>query len=413
MTNETSKPSLRSRIAERYRVDRGAVLVEAALCIPLLLLVILGAIEAGFGWEAKSSTTAGARSGVLRAATGGGAPDTDLRILQAVVGEVGAENVDRIEHVLVFDAGGASGDAATEFAACTAQAGAGNPTSGGPGCIAYNGAFVELVATTSNPTALLSSFDDGMDPAGNCTGGIDFNWCAASRTAGGSDSEVGVAVRYQHEWFTSIFPFGAPRFEEFVVTSTFANGGTDVNGGIPGAIPFVAGPFFDFQTAGNATSDPDIAISGPAPLSTLTTTAPAPGNSETYLRAASGEIELLLTNQPFPGTVCIDFDVLAIGSWDSSRDRFEARIEDSSNNVLSTNGEQFYNNSNTDQLGLGHGPTWVGSVSNSDTICASVPPNGTLRVVFDGDLQDNSGNPNTNLNDESFAIDNISVRRQS
>ena len=57
------------RLRHRLKHDRGAVLVEAALCIPLLIVVIFGAVEAGLAWEAKSATVSGVRTGTLRASS--------------------------------------------------------------------------------------------------------------------------------------------------------------------------------------------------------------------------------------------------------------------------------------------------------------------------------------------------------
>ena len=45
----------RSRLLQRLGfTERGAVLVEAALAIPVILLIVVGALEMGFAWEAKA-----------------------------------------------------------------------------------------------------------------------------------------------------------------------------------------------------------------------------------------------------------------------------------------------------------------------------------------------------------------------
>ena len=92
------------QLFRRLKHDRGAVLVEAAIAIPLLLFVILGSLEFGIAWETKSSTTNGMRSGLLRAATLADQPQTDLRVLQSIIGEVGAEDSENISWVVIFNA---------------------------------------------------------------------------------------------------------------------------------------------------------------------------------------------------------------------------------------------------------------------------------------------------------------------
>lgn len=416
MTNMMN--NLRSVIHSRLQNDRGAVLVEAAICIPLLLLIILGAVEAGLAWEAKSSSVSGVRSGVLRAATGGGDADTDLRILQAVVGEVGADNTDRIEWVMVFDA---SGDPAQNFQACAAGA--------TTGCVVYDRAFLADVATTTaDPTAFQNthfntSVVDGNNPGSfTCdTGRKDSSWCAAQRTATG-DAEVGVAIRYNHEWISGIFPFEAPDFTEFVVTSTFAEGGTDISGALPFAVtpttlPTQPGTFFDFSTPGNATSDPDISIDPNNEHANLVQTAPG---GESFLGPLpSGEITIQIRNRVPGETVCIDFDLYALGSWDAngrSADRFEARIQADDGSVLAATGRSHYDSRNgdpaqrdQDTIGLDYGHRWNGTVSHPvNGVCAVVPANGTINVVFEGDLTQRN-RTNTDITDEGFGIDNIRV----
>ncbi len=47
----------------RVRGERGAALVEAALILPLILLIVFGAIEYGFAFKDASSVSSAARSG--------------------------------------------------------------------------------------------------------------------------------------------------------------------------------------------------------------------------------------------------------------------------------------------------------------------------------------------------------------
>ena len=412
--NPSAMNRFRSHIADRLENDRGAVLVEAAICIPLLLLVILGAVEAGLGWEARSSSISGVRTGIIRAAASADTPGTDLRIVQSVIGEVGGDNADRIEWVMIFDADAGSGDATTEFQACAAGASA--------GCIIYDQSFISQVASTTDSNALLNLFDDGnaVDGPGGptatyqCDTGIqlDSAWCAGSRIADG-DTEIGVAIRYNHEWISGIFPFDPPTFEEFVVTSTFASGGTDVNSGAPPALPFVAVNAFDSVT--DLDSNENFSFSGPFSGDAVQS---PPGSSESYLGpVASGEISLVISNQNPGDRVCVDFDLYALGSWDlGAGDTFNARIESDGSVVNQTADSTVDPWRANDSLGFQYGIAYGAGMdfkSESESfsgLCAEVPDSGRLTVVFAGDLRNNTdGGANTNVVDEAFAIDNLVV----
>ena len=221
----------------RLKHDRGAVLVEAAIAIPLLLFVILGSLEFGVAWEAKSSTTNGMRSGLLRAATLADQPQTDLRVLQSIVGEVGADNADRISWVVIFDADPVNGSLDDIVDDCATAAATGGSRDH---CVVYSDTTIQNVATTTDAAMfLMDNFDNGMgfnEATGVYTcqmGNLDTGeFCAGSRTVNG-DIEVGVAFEYEHEWLTGILPFNEPTFRELQTTSTFAVDGIEISASSP------------------------------------------------------------------------------------------------------------------------------------------------------------------------------------
>ena len=137
------------------RAERGAVLIEAAIAIPLLIFLIFGGIELGMAWEARSATTSGVRTGLLRSASMGDRPGADLRTLQSVVGEIGPENVDGIEWIVIFNAD--TPDAGARIAQCAATAGAG----GGRGldnlCAAYDTADLQAIVAGTATIACRSA----------------------------------------------------------------------------------------------------------------------------------------------------------------------------------------------------------------------------------------------------------------
>ena len=147
----------------RLKHDRGAVLVEAAIAIPLLLFVILGSLEFGVAWETKSSTTNGMRSGLLRAATLADQPQTDLRVLQSIIGEVGAEDSENISWVVIFNADPSFGSIDDIVDACSTPIEGGATSATLPSyCVGYTQDTIRQVATTTDAAMFLEqNFDDG------------------------------------------------------------------------------------------------------------------------------------------------------------------------------------------------------------------------------------------------------------
>ena len=202
----------------RHDRERGAVLVEAAIAIPLLLILIFGAVEAGMAWEAKSSSTAGLRTGLLRAASLADRPETDLRILQSVVGEIGPDNVNNINHVIIFDASGVDPEATV--ASCAAAAAGGGLADV---CNTYDTADLNEVVLGNWTTGPGGNFDDGSNLSGSTytcdITKVDSNWCAPGRIINGP-AEIGIALSYDHTWFTGVLPGNGVTFTDFAVSTT-------------------------------------------------------------------------------------------------------------------------------------------------------------------------------------------------
>ena len=91
--------------------DRGAVLVEAAFVIPILVLLVFGIIEFGFAFGKKlnmaESARAGARLGAAQPRTVGYEDAIATTIRETLVDSVGPRN---IEYLTIFKADPATGE---------------------------------------------------------------------------------------------------------------------------------------------------------------------------------------------------------------------------------------------------------------------------------------------------------------
>ena len=395
--------------------DRGAVLVEAAIAIPILLVVILGSVEMGFAWDAKSATVSGVRTGTLRAASLAGQPETDLRVLQSVIGEIGADNVDRLNHVIIFDA--STGDNQQAIDDCVA---------GGGVCVLYDNTmslFDDIVASTvtadrfdNGQNALFANGMDmpptgyACDPSKTDTDAGPF--CAGARTVTG-DAEIGIAVSYSHEWFTGIFPFNAPQFNESTVTSTFLEDGADISptNAIPSAIPsgtiiknFTFGAGFDTtgiaSTAGTAgTITPPLQPAGTSvlgPFSSGTVTIPI-------------DTPAAVTQ---PVEICVSFTAWLIGSWDGlPEDSFGYDLDPGDGVVEGTptgydhqagGGTNWVSDATAEDFGVGNNPDWdrAKKLEIMD-VCVQNHQGATIDMAFIATLS------HASINNESWAIDDL------
>jgi TadE-like protein len=97
----------------RDRSDRGAVLVEMAIVVPIFILLVFGMLEFGLAFKDKLTMAHAASQASRRATVMGNDAFADLEILNAVKeGLSGAASVDAIVHVDIFfvNSDGSKGD---------------------------------------------------------------------------------------------------------------------------------------------------------------------------------------------------------------------------------------------------------------------------------------------------------------
>lgn len=188
--------SLRAR---RARGDRGAVLVEAAFILPVLLTLLFGIVEFGFAWRDKITVETASRAGARTASNLGPTAQADYNALQTVLSAMSSVPTADIDLIVIFDAS-TSGTISALCAAGTPVFDNQMPPMNGSGCNVYSGSQFTLGS---------ASFGcGGTSP--------DRYWCPTGQARQNSMSQtngpayVGVYVKAHRSFITKIFGTTGP-----------------------------------------------------------------------------------------------------------------------------------------------------------------------------------------------------------
>jgi len=183
-------------LSARSKRDKqsGAVLVELAIALPLLLLLMFGIFEFGLAFQTRLTVSNGTQSAGRVAAALGNAEDADIATLQAIeqsLGLLADSGAGVIKHVQIWRSDG-SGNPLT---------GCANAGNGGANCnwYLYDSSSTCGWVPCPDPAVPGYSFGGGFLPSGrdvtlNDTGpnpGLDV---------------VGVTVLFSHDWITDVLP---------------------------------------------------------------------------------------------------------------------------------------------------------------------------------------------------------------
>lgn len=143
--------------------ERGAALVEIVVVLPLLILIVFGAIEFGAAWSNKLKIETAARAGARVGSNLGNERLADWTLLQSVRSAVQQIGTSNIAYVVVYKASAANG-------AVPASCKTSPPTSQTGLCNVYTGAQLDSLTQTSFGGTTSCS---GTSP--------DRFWCPVSR----------------------------------------------------------------------------------------------------------------------------------------------------------------------------------------------------------------------------------------
>ncbi len=173
--------------------ERGAALVEMAICATLLIAIAFGIIEFGNAWNRKLEVETAARSGARVGSSLGNDRTADYGLLQAtssVLNDIGLGNVN---YVVVFKSTTTDGKRQGTCAS--------NPPVAATGlCNVYTGAQLQSL-NSSSFTATCT---------GNTGTALDHNWCPTGRQSVQSQGADYLGVYVQANYVTATGIFHSP-----------------------------------------------------------------------------------------------------------------------------------------------------------------------------------------------------------
>ncbi len=182
---------------KRRADDRGVAMIEAAIVLPLLVVLAFGVLEFGNAWRQANVVERASHNAGRTAGNVANGRYADYETLRSISSQIGGLNDTALEKVIVYRATDADGSVP---AGCLTIA----PAAGGAGdsnldCNVYSPAQVA--------TGSLTGF--GSDSNGDCSGGSwDRFWCPTGRERDFNPlpDRVGVYVRLQYQPITGVFP---------------------------------------------------------------------------------------------------------------------------------------------------------------------------------------------------------------
>ncbi|MEZ5253167.1 MAG: pilus assembly protein [Microthrixaceae bacterium] len=181
----------RRRSALRGRRERGAVLVETALILPMLLMIALAVLDLGLAWRASMTVTSAARAGARVSSNLGTSWSTDRNALMSIDAALGAIDNGDVVAISIFRASSADGTVPPACITASARSAGGNAAAR---CNTYTGADLGNVGALSFPSS--------------CSGRHQF-YCPSTRQnrqgAVGGPDYVGVYVEIAHPTMTRLF----------------------------------------------------------------------------------------------------------------------------------------------------------------------------------------------------------------
>jgi Flp pilus assembly protein TadG len=173
------------------RSERGAAVVELAICATLLITIAFGIVEFGNGWNRKLEIETAARAGARVGSNLGNDRSADKTLLEATVSVLNDFGLENVNSVVVYKSTTTNGQPPGTCASSPPVAASGL-------CNVYTGAQLQT----------LTSLDFTSSCTGNTGIAADKYWCPTGRKnvqSAGADY-VGVIVQANYVTATGLFP---------------------------------------------------------------------------------------------------------------------------------------------------------------------------------------------------------------
>jgi hypothetical protein len=169
--------------------ERGAALVEAAIVLPLIMLVTFGAIEFGIGFTKKAGLEAIARSGARAGAAASADPNLAADVAQAINAALRSSSLPELEWMVVYRIPG-DGSSPDE-----------TDNGGGPGC---------ATNSSSAQDCAIFFFRDGQFDTSNYMGGWDTDPAVRvlCPSQGNPPDRIAVKIYGEFHYLTNMFGHG-------------------------------------------------------------------------------------------------------------------------------------------------------------------------------------------------------------
>ena len=179
------------------RSERGSVVVESALALPLFLLLIFGTMEFGLAFRSYLTLSNSTRDAARFASTLGKDADADFQVINEAVSNLSSFKAGDIRKIVIFKATGPT-----------------STTASGPLAACLTASVTNLCNTYLGPNITINSTDYGC----NYTSPDRF-WCPTSRKVATSDPPdyIGIYIEVRHHGLTGVLGMTRDFHDEFVM----------------------------------------------------------------------------------------------------------------------------------------------------------------------------------------------------
>lgn len=187
--------------ARRLGGDDGAVLVELALVLPILVLLGIGVLEYGTAFNDATAAERALLAAGRVLSNEGNARQADQEGLLALSAGLEPGTRSDVRKVIIYKANTSS----QVPSSCTSASTSGSPPYGVSGvCNVYTGAQVTGALT-------------GNFSGANCSGGWDVRWCPTSRVRDPNPDRIGIYAEIHYDPVTGLLPPGGITLKRYVV----------------------------------------------------------------------------------------------------------------------------------------------------------------------------------------------------